>query len=114
MMAFGQMQTFHGRGDQHVGLIAHDVTQSPAVGPPSDVPGQSRVYPGERLNLVIASVMGRASEQSARWQKRPELRGNKLALVHCDPWRTNVQGHKLRTFTKGDSDSFLKPFYAFI
>jgi hypothetical protein len=46
------------------------------------------------VDLVIASVRSHASTKSAQWQKRHELRENKLALVHGGPLRDDAKDHK--------------------
>ena len=52
------------------------------------------VHAGEVLDLVIAAVRSHASTKSAQWQKRHELRENKLALVHGGPLRDDAKDHK--------------------
>ena len=71
-----------------------DVAQRLAVGQLSKGHGQELVHAGEILNLVIATMSGHASTESAQGQKRHELRENKLALVHCGPLRANAKDHK--------------------
>jgi hypothetical protein len=56
--------------------------------------GQELVHAGEILNLVIASVLGNAAAKRAQWQKRHELRENKLAVVHEGPLRADAKDHK--------------------
>jgi hypothetical protein len=46
------------------------------------------------VDLVIATVSSHASTKSAQWQKRHELRENKLALVHGGPLRDDAKDHK--------------------
>ena len=55
---------------------------------------QELIHAGEILDLVIASVSGHASTKSAQWQKRHELRENKLAVVHESPLRADAKDHK--------------------
>jgi len=71
-----------------------DVAQGLAVGQLSKGHGQELIHAGELLDLVIATVSGYASTKSAQWQKRHELRENKLALVHCGPLREDAKDHK--------------------
>ena len=71
-----------------------DVAQRLAVGQLSKGHGQELVHAGEILNLVIATVSGHASTESAQGQKRHDLRENKLALVHCGPLLANAKDHK--------------------
>ena len=71
-----------------------DVAQRLAVGQLSKGHRQELIHAGELLDLVIAAVSGHASTKSAQWQKRHELRENKLALVHCDPLRVDAKDHK--------------------
>jgi hypothetical protein len=71
-----------------------DVAQRLAVGQMSKGHCQELVHAGELLDLVIATVSGHASTKSAQWQKRHELRENKLAVVHCGPLRANAKDHK--------------------
>ena len=71
-----------------------DVAQRLAVGQLSKGHGQELVHAGEILNLVIAAVSGHASTKSAQWQKRHELRENKLAVVHEGPLRADAKDHK--------------------
>ena len=52
------------------------------------------VHAGEVLDLVIAAVRSHASTKSAQWQKRHELRENKLAVVHESPLRADAKDHK--------------------
>ena len=74
--------------------IDFDVAQRLAVGQLSEGHGQELVHAGEVVDLVIATVSGHASTESAQGQKRHELRENKLALVHCGPLRANAKDHK--------------------
>ena len=71
-----------------------DVAQRLAVGQLSKGHGQELVHAGELLDLVIATVSGHASTKSAQWQKRHELRENKLAVVHEGPLRADAKDHK--------------------
>ena len=71
-----------------------DVAQRLAVGQLSKGHGQELVHAGEVLDLVIAAVRSHASTKSAQWQKRHELRENKLALVHGGPLRDDAKDHK--------------------
>jgi len=71
-----------------------DVAQRLAVGKLSKGHGQELIHAGEVLDLVIATVSGHASTESAQWQKRHELRKNKLDLVHRGPLSANAKDHK--------------------
>jgi hypothetical protein len=71
-----------------------DVAQRLAVGQLSKGHGQEQVHAGEVEDLVIAAVRSHASTKSAQWQKRHELRENKLALVHGGPLRDDAKDHK--------------------
>jgi len=74
--------------------IDFDVAQRLAVGQLSEGHGQELVHAGEVVDLVIATVSSHASTKSAQWQKRHELRENKLALVHGGPLRDDAKDHK--------------------
>ena len=71
-----------------------DVAQRLAVGQLSKGHRQELIHAGELLDLVIATVSGHASTKSAQWQKRHELRENKLAVVHEGPLRADAKDHK--------------------
>ena len=61
-----------------------DVAQRLAADQPSKGHGQELVHASELLHLVIATVSGHASTESAQWQKRHELRKTGL------PWFIRV------------------------
>ena len=71
-----------------------DVAQRLAVGQLSKGHRQELIHAGELLDLVIATVSGHASTKSAQWQKRHELRENKLAVVHEGPLRADAKDLK--------------------
>lgn len=71
-----------------------DVAQRLAVGQLSKGHGQGLIHAGEVVDLVIATVSSHASTKSAQWQKRHELKENKLAVVHESPLRTDAKDHK--------------------
>jgi len=55
---------------------------------------QELIHVGEISDLVIASVSGDTSVESAQGLSRHELRENKIAVVHCFPLRADAKDFK--------------------
>ena len=87
-------QTYVLKPSRLVMQIGFDVAQRLAVDQLSKSHFQELIHAGLVLGLASAAASSHASTKSAQWQKRHELRENKLALVHEGPLREDAKDHK--------------------